>query len=130
MSDYILFVDDDPDTHQLMLNALDQAGLRSLKATSGQLALQHIRQDPPRAIVLDLMMPSLNGFSTLTRLQRDQIANNIPIILLSDLPEQNRHMAHLPGVIGVLSRGHYAIRELFKLLNQAGIHHNGGQLDA
>lgn len=121
MSDYVLFVDDDPETHRVVQNALEEAGVKSLKATSGQIALQHIREDPPLAIVLDLMMPSLNGFSTLTRLQRNQATNSIPIILLSDMPDQNRHMAYLPGVIGVLPKGRFSMREFFKLLGQAGV---------
>jgi two-component system alkaline phosphatase synthesis response regulator PhoP len=127
MSDYILFVDDDdPDAHGTVYNALDQAGLKSLKATSGQLALRQIRENPPRAIVLDLMMPSMNGFSTLTRLQHDQVAHNIPIILLSSMPDQSRHMAYLPGVIGVLPKGRFSLQEFFKLLKRAGIWNGGG----
>jgi DNA-binding response OmpR family regulator len=127
MSDYILFVDDDdPDAHGIVHNALDQAGLKSQKATSGQLALQQIRENPPRAIVLDLMMPSMNGFSTLTRLQRDRVAHNIPIILLSNTPDQSRHMAYLPGVIGVLPKGRFSIQEFIRLLTGAGIWNGRG----
>ena len=118
---YILVVDDDPDVCNLILEVLHLLGCEARKAVDGQQALQMVEEHPPQAIVLDLMMPTLNGFLTLTRLQKDQKLRAIPIILLSGLAETNCSIHKLPGVVGVMRKGDFSVDGLRTLLGRAGI---------
>ncbi len=121
VGDYILVVDDDPDVRNLILEVLRLLGFEARKAVDGQQALQIVEEHPPQAIVLDLMMPTLNGFLTLTRQQRDRKSQPIPIILLSGLAETNCSMHKLPGVVGVMRKGDFSVEGLRTLLSRAGI---------
>ncbi len=117
---YVLVVDDDPHTRTLVTDALTVLGVSSRQARNGQQALEMIRADAPRAIVLDLMMPVLNGFAVLAELQR-AAGEPIPVIVLSALVDQAGPLHHLPGVAGVMCKGDFSLEGLRGLLAQAGI---------
>lgn len=124
MEGYILVVDDDPDVRGLLVTALRLFGLTSQNAIDGQQALDLIRTQRPRAILLDLMMPTCNGFSTLTRIQQDRALRGIPVILMSGL-SGNEALQHLPGVVGVMRKGEFSVEGLQRLLSRAGIASRG-----
>lgn len=81
----ILLVDDEPDALQLFSRMLVEAdrGYRVIRAESGQLALQFLRHERPDAILLDLVMPEMNGFQFLSAIRADQDLRKIPLILIS-----------------------------------------------
>ncbi len=122
MTDYVLVVDDDPDVRNMIVEALCLFGLEVRNAGDGQQALAMMRENPPQAILLDLMMPTLNGFSTLTRLQRDRALRVVPIILLSGLADNVPSIRQLPGVVGVLCKGDFSMDGLRAALKHAGVH--------
>jgi CheY-like chemotaxis protein len=121
MRDYILVVDDDPEVRSLVVNMLKMMGMEGRKAVNGEHALKLIDEHPPRAIVLDLIMPVMDGFLTLTKLQTNQRSRHIPIILMSALTGNEHHVKKLPGVIGVMPKSQFSIDEFQLLLSQAGI---------
>jgi CheY-like chemotaxis protein len=121
MRDYILVVDDDPEVRSLVVNMLKMMGMEGRKAVNGEHALKLIDEHPPRAIVLDLIMPVMDGFLTLTKLQTNQRSRHIPIILMSALTGNEHHVKKLPGVIGVMPKSQFSIDEFQLLLAQAGI---------
>lgn len=75
-------------------------------ASSGQDAVQQVRERAPDAILLDLMMPGMDGPATLTRLRRVASDQNVPVILLSAKVQQRRDDQQLTGlgVAGVISK--------------------------
>lgn len=79
----ILFVDDDPVTLELMGQAAKLLGYQTLLARSGQQALDLIREEPPRMIFLDLMMPDMDGLTVLKQIRKDKARKPIPVIILS-----------------------------------------------
>lgn len=121
MDDYILIVDDDPDVRLLLSEVLRLFGLRGRNAHDGREALQIVREAPPVAILLDVMMPVLDGFSTLTMLQRGRAERRIPIILLSGLDDSAQRLKRLPGVAAVLRKGDFSLDRFRTVLAQAGI---------
>ncbi len=125
MDGYILVVDDDPDVRVLLVTALRLFGLASQNAVDGEQALALIRTQRPRAILLDLMMPTCNGFSTLTRIQQDRALRGIPVILMSGLSENAGALHGLPGVVGVMRKGDFSVEGLKTLLSHAGISGRG-----
>jgi CheY-like chemotaxis protein len=68
-SDVVLIVDDVPDNLSVLHDALDESGYTVLVATSGEAALQRAAQAVPDIILLDAMMPGMDGFEVARRLK-------------------------------------------------------------
>jgi CheY-like chemotaxis protein len=89
----ILVIDDDPNVFQLVEIALrNEDGYRLKYANGGFAGLEILKDSQPSAIILDLMMPDLNGFSILETMQGDPVLRDIPVIILTaaDLSEEER----------------------------------------
>ena len=79
----ILVVDDEPHIVRLVQVNLEKAGYQVLTAFDGLEALQKVSADKPDMIVLDVMMPRMNGFDVLKKLQADPMTQDIPVIMLT-----------------------------------------------
>jgi DNA-binding response OmpR family regulator len=79
----ILAVDDEPDLADLMYFHLHRAGYEVATAANGWEALDQIRRSRPDIILLDLMLPDLDGFGVCEILRRDPATATIPIIIVS-----------------------------------------------
>jgi PAS domain S-box-containing protein len=84
---HILLVDDEPDNIELMEILLGGAGYRLRSAPGGEEALRSVAEDPPALILLDILMPGVNGFEVCRRLKTDEATRDIPVIFLSVLME-------------------------------------------
>ena len=82
-SGYILIVEDVPDILRLLEETLKFKGYRALTAYNGQEALEKIRQEHPRLIITDIMMPKLDGFGLVHRLRINPETREIPVIFLT-----------------------------------------------
>jgi DNA-binding response OmpR family regulator/DNA-binding CsgD family transcriptional regulator len=82
----VLVVDDHPDTLQLLIDALEDAGVTVLIATDGQRALKQITQLLPDLILLDAVMPGMDGFDT-CRALKSGLAAEVPVIFMTGLEE-------------------------------------------
>jgi CheY-like chemotaxis protein len=121
MSGYVLVVDDNPDVQNLVLEVLKLFSIPGDKADNGREALTKIALNRPMAIVLDLMMPEMDGFSTLAYLQSHQDSQGIPIILLSAVISPDKKFQNLPGVVGVMEKSMFSVDGLRRLLAEAGV---------
>ncbi len=83
----ILVVDDTPTNLQIVSAFLDDAGYKVLVAEDGNDAEEVIRREHPDLILLDVLMPELNGFETCTRLKANPDTRDIPIIFMTALSE-------------------------------------------
>jgi DNA-binding response OmpR family regulator len=83
MAETILVVDDDPGIVRVVEINLTQEGYQVLKAADGEEALASIAAAPPDLVVLDVMMPKMDGFEALKRLKGDPATADIPIIMLT-----------------------------------------------
>ena len=93
--DVVLIVDDVPDNLALLHDALDESGYTVLVATSGEAALQRARQAVPDIVLLDAMMPGMDGFEVARRLKADPLTAPIPIIFMTGLTETEHLVAAL-----------------------------------
>ncbi len=80
MSQSILAVDDDPKILKILQHSLTKEGFRVTTATSGEEALLIARQAPPDLVLLDIMMPGMDGFETFQKLKA---LREVPVIILS-----------------------------------------------
>jgi len=84
----ILLVDDDPDFVTATKLVLEKAGYEVIHADTGKAGLQSARQDKPWLIILDVMLPDINGFSVCRELKDDSDCVAIPIVLLTSVSAQ------------------------------------------
>ena len=94
-SDIVLIVDDVPDNLLVLHDALDESGYTVLLATSGEAALQRARQALPDIVLLDAMMPGMDGFEVARRLKAAPETAHIPIIFMTGLTETEHLVAAL-----------------------------------
>lgn len=79
----VLIVDDDPDIQRLVSYNLSQAGFQVTTASSGRLALETVQKHPPDLIILDIMMPDIDGMEVCRTLRQREGSRRIPIIMLT-----------------------------------------------
>jgi two-component system, OmpR family, phosphate regulon response regulator PhoB len=84
----VLIVDDDPDIVRLVTYNLNHAGFQSLTAATGRNALEVIRKQPPDLIILDLMLPDVDGMEVCRSLRQHPLTRKIPIIMLTARGEE------------------------------------------
>ncbi|MBL6830366.1 MAG: response regulator [Pirellulales bacterium] len=85
----ILVVDDENDLLELVRYNLTKAGYRVSCVSTGEEALSHARRQPPDLIVLDLMLPAVDGLEVCRRLKADAKTRDIPIIMLTAKSEES-----------------------------------------
>lgn len=79
----ILVVDDHPDNVEIINARLSSRGFRIETASNGEEALRMVRENPPQLILLDVMMPLMDGYEVSRRIKRDENLPYIPIILVT-----------------------------------------------
>jgi len=85
--DIVLLVDDSPETLGFLTEALEQSGFSVLIATSGASALSVVERITPDLILLDAVMPEMDGFETCMRLKRDPAVAQTPVVFMTGLTE-------------------------------------------
>lgn len=83
----VLIVDDNPDNLSVLFDSLRQSNFKVLIAESGEVVIKRIKYLKPDIILLDIMMPEMDGFETCRRLKANSESKNIPIIFMSALTD-------------------------------------------
>jgi len=86
----VLIVDDDPSLLDMYVERIKAEGAIVLEANNGEDAIRAAREDRPEAIMLDIMMPKLNGFEVLKNLKADSDTAGIPIVVLTALADDQK----------------------------------------
>jgi CheY-like chemotaxis protein len=111
----IVVADDDRMFRKVAETTLRRQGYEVTTASDGEEALQLIRSERPDMIVLDLIMPKLQGFDVLTILKQDALTSAIPIIVLSSLAqEQDKQEALDLGAVAYFNKTTFSLSELVK----------------
>ncbi|MEO1428614.1 MAG: response regulator [Cyanobacteria bacterium J06632_19] len=84
---HILLVDDNPTNLKVLFEAIGGYGWKALMATDGESAIEQAEYAKPDLILLDVMMPGIDGFETCRRLKANTITQNIPIIFMTALSD-------------------------------------------
>ena len=79
----VLVVDDHPPTVRLIQNALEQEGFSVITATNGAECLIAVHQDSPDVVILDVIMPVMDGLQTLRVIRENEATKTLPVIVLS-----------------------------------------------
>jgi DNA-binding response OmpR family regulator/DNA-binding CsgD family transcriptional regulator len=85
--DTVLVVDDTPETLGFLTDTLDHAGFTVLIATDGESALALVEQITPDLVLMDAVMPGMDGFETCRRLKGEKLLSHLPVIFMTGLSE-------------------------------------------
>ncbi len=119
----ILVVDDDPNIRALLRQELECDGYHVRESPDGRDALTQIEQEQPDLLILDVMMPQLNGFDVAAQLRSDPRTLSLPIIILSIIHDAQRGAR--VGVDRYLSKpmdAQLLLNEIASLLKQGATH--------
>jgi CheY-like chemotaxis protein len=83
----VLLVDDDPLMHRLYRQHIERAGYQLLSAFNGVEAIEWVAREVPQLIVMDIMMPEMDGLSAIREIKRDEATKTIPIIVITANPQ-------------------------------------------
>ena len=83
----ILIVDDNPTNLRVLLDYLEKSGFEVLVAPNGERAIRQLERIQPELILLDVLMPGINGFETCLRLKQNEKTKNIPVIFMTALTD-------------------------------------------
>jgi GAF domain-containing protein/DNA-binding response OmpR family regulator len=109
----ILVVDDDAGLRQLLRRMLEPEGYAVVEAENGRVALERLREAPPSVILLDLMMPEMDGFAFVAEFRRHEPWRAVPIVVITakDLSREDRE--RLNGYVEkILQKGAYGREQL------------------
>ncbi|HEV2294113.1 MAG TPA: response regulator [Tepidisphaeraceae bacterium] len=115
----IWVVDDQPDVSRAMVALLRQVGHRGTAFLSGEAALTELQKDIPDLMILDVMMPGLDGFAVLRAVRDDPRTAKLPVIMFSAVSDPSR-IAHAisRGATDYWVKASFDFSELEARLNQ------------
>jgi two-component system sensor histidine kinase/response regulator len=101
----ILAIDDETDMLLLVASALKAEDFEVLTANNGKDGLELAKLEKPDAVILDVMMPEMNGFEVLEQLRLDPETQHLPVIMLTGISERSKIQSALD-----LGTGYYIIK--------------------
>ena len=118
MSRHILVVDDDMDTREIIRMRFEQAGYRVSLAQDGFEAVEFARDIRPDVIIMDVMMPRLNGYKASRLIKFDPKSEGIPIFMLSARTTQkDKKLGEEAGVRAYMVKP-FDVERLFRLVEE------------
>lgn len=84
----VLVVDDSPTQRELIIDALKSSGLTVMSVNDGMEALQQMQTTCPDLVVLDIVMPKMNGYEVCRKLKTDPKTQNVPVVMCSSKGEE------------------------------------------
>lgn len=116
-SKLILIVDDDANNRELIQRQLESAQWTVLQANNGTKAIELLQQHQPALILLDLMMPELDGFGVIEKLQQHEEWQKIPVVIITAKTLTHADRNRLNGYVDkVLQKGNYTRQTLLQEL--------------
>jgi CheY-like chemotaxis protein len=112
-------VEDDAATRTVLRRSLEREGWTVAEAENGRIGLEQMETDPPSLVLLDLMMPEMDGFEFLDGLRARGISPAAPVVVITakELTDQDRQRLN-GGVARVLAKGPRSQEDLVSALKQ------------
>jgi CheY-like chemotaxis protein len=109
----VLLVEDDNLTREMMRRILEKEGWQVAEAQNGRVALEEVTKCQPEVILLDLMMPEMDGFQFITHLRQIPGGQAIPVVVVTAMNLTEKERQQLNGyVTQILQKGAYSREEL------------------
>ncbi len=115
----VMVIEDDIVIREFMANMLKAEGWRVFKAENGKVALNHLAKKKPTLILLDLLMPEMDGFEFVARLRSNERWRSIPVVVLTSAKLSANDQAHLHSYVdGIFQKESYNRDDLFELIRE------------
>jgi two-component system, OmpR family, alkaline phosphatase synthesis response regulator PhoP len=115
----IAIVEDDDLISQLYQTAFTFDGYEVVMAPDGEQGLEKIRHEHPDLVLLDIMMPHMNGLEVLDRLKADPDTKKIPVIMLTNLDRpQDSETALAKGAVKYIVKAHYNPKQITEMVKE------------
>jgi signal transduction histidine kinase/DNA-binding response OmpR family regulator/HAMP domain-containing protein len=113
----VLIVDDDAGTREVLRRLLSREGWRVREAENGAAGLDEVKRHRPAVILLDLMMPRMDGFEMLRTLRQQELTAELPVVIITakDLSREERDWLH-GNALNVFQKGAYERSKLIEIL--------------
>jgi DNA-binding response OmpR family regulator len=109
----ILIVEDDASSRQMLRRSLEQENWSVIEAENGRIAIECVARQMPSLILLDLMMPEMDGFQVIEQLNSSEIWSTIPVVIITAKDLTRQDMEKLNGsVLQIVQKGSYNQSEL------------------
>lgn len=117
MSKKVLIIEDDKFLRELLGKKLSNLEYNAILAVDGEEGLEKIKSEKPDIVLLDLILPGINGFEVLEKTKKDPTVNQIPIIILSNLGQSEDIEKGLKlGAKDFLVKAHFTPQEIVNKL--------------
>ena len=117
MGKVILIVEDDPKSLTLTKDLLKISGYTTIQATDGKQGVELVKAAKPDLILMDIMMPKMDGYSACHEIKADQATRKIPVVMLSAVGyELNKKLAEQMGADGYVTKP-FSRQELIDVIN-------------
>ena len=116
----ILIVDDHAATREPLAKLLKYEGFETASAANGAEALVAVRSRKPDLVLLDLMMPKMDGLTFLSEVAREQPGDHLPVIVVTGGLNlaQVRKAGEMRGVVDVMAKAHFTVEALLHRIRQ------------
>lgn len=119
----VLLIEDDDVLRKIMMGRFEREGFEVVVAPDGETAIFMAKKERPDVILLDLILPKLNGFQVLEKLKEDKEAAPAPIIVLSNLgKEEDKETADRLGVKAYLIKTEHSLEEIVAKIREVHDH--------
>ncbi|MDD3646954.1 MAG: response regulator [Candidatus Dojkabacteria bacterium] len=111
----ILIAEDETFLRSIIKSKLAKSGYEVIEVEDGEAALRSIQNDKPDLVLLDLMMPKMNGYDVLKKIKEDPELANIPVIVLSNLGQDSDiEKGKELGAVDYIVKSNVSINEVLK----------------
>lgn len=116
----ILIIEDDKFLRELIAQKLSKEGYNTSEAVDGEEGIKKIQQEKPNLVLLDLILPGIDGFEVLSKMQQDPLLAQIPVIILSNLGQKEDVEKGLKlGAVDYLIKAHFTPGEIIEKIKSA-----------
>ena len=115
MAKKILIIEDDKFLRELIVRKLNEEDFEVSEAVDGEEGIKKIIEEKPNLILLDLILPGIDGFEVLARMKKESALSSIPVIILSNLGQKDDVEKGLKmGAIDYLIKAHFTPGEIIE----------------
>lgn len=119
MSKKILMIEDDNFMQKALRFTLQGDDYKIIVAVDGQLGIDMAKKEKPDLILLDIILPKIDGFDVLEKLKKDSIIKDIPVLILSNLGQKEDVEKGLKlGAVGYIIKAHFKLEDVVKKIKE------------
>jgi len=115
MAKKILVIEDDRFLRELIARKLLDDGFVIIEAVDGGEGMKKVKEEKPDLILLDLILPGIDGFEVLSQIKKDENLKSIPVVILSNLGQKEEVEKGLKmGAVDYLIKAHFTLGEIIE----------------